>query len=197
MPARSASKGKSTLAGAAGWQSSHDLGDGLAVIDLQTLAAGHFQAARVQAEQTQDGGVDIGDVVAVLDRVETDFVGLAVGDAALDAAAGQPHREAVNVMIAAIRTLRAGCTAKLRTEDDERFVQQTAALQILEQPRDRLIHLQTVAGMVGTQTAVRVPDAGAAGTVLNLDETHAALHQATRGQQLHPKIARLRSIQSI
>ncbi len=138
--------------------------------------------------------MDIGDIMTVLDGMETNLVSFAVGDAALDAAAGQPHREAENVMIAAIRTLRAGRAAKLRGEDNQRFIEQAAALQILEQPGDGLIYLQAVVGVVGPQPAVSVPHPRAAGPVLNLDETHAALHQSARRQQLHPKIARLRPI---
>ena len=42
------------------------------------------------------------DVDAVLDGVEAELVGLAEGEARLDAAAGQPHREAVDVVVAAV-----------------------------------------------------------------------------------------------
>ena len=48
-----------------------DLADHLAVIDLQPLAAGDFQPARVEAELVQHRGVDVGDVVAVLDGVRS------------------------------------------------------------------------------------------------------------------------------
>src|SRR5262245_3073345 len=81
--------------------SGDDLADGFAEVDLQALVAGHFQLPRVEAELVQDGGVDVGDVVTVLGGMEADLIGGAVDDAALDAAAGQPHAEAVGVMIAA------------------------------------------------------------------------------------------------
>ncbi len=58
-----------------------NLPDRLAVVDLQPLAAGDLQLARVEAELVQDRGVDVGDVVAVLDGVEADLVGRAVDDA--------------------------------------------------------------------------------------------------------------------
>ncbi len=45
-----------------------------------------------------------GHVMAVLHRVKTELVRGAVGDAALDAAAGQPGGEAVGVMVAAVAT---------------------------------------------------------------------------------------------
>ena len=62
---------------------------------LEPFAAGNGEPARVEAELVQDRGVDVGDVVAVLDGVEAELVGRAVDDAALDAAAGQPDGEAV------------------------------------------------------------------------------------------------------
>src|SRR5215218_48236 len=70
--------------------SGDDLVYGRAVVDLEALATRHFELARVEAELVQDGGVDVGDVVAVFDGVEADLVGGAVGDAALDPAAGHP-----------------------------------------------------------------------------------------------------------
>src|SRR5688500_19672712 len=44
----------------------------------------------VEAQKVQNGGVEVADVVAVFDRFVAQLVGLAVGDAAFDAAAGQP-----------------------------------------------------------------------------------------------------------
>src|SRR6266851_3787589 len=55
----------------------------------------------IQAEQVQDRGVKIGDVAWVVDSPEAELVGRADGLAALDAGAGQPHREAVRVVVAA------------------------------------------------------------------------------------------------
>jgi hypothetical protein len=37
----------------------------VAVVYLQPLAAGHFEAAQVEAEQVADGRVQVGDVVAL------------------------------------------------------------------------------------------------------------------------------------
>src|SRR5262249_13174065 len=70
--------------------SGHDLPNGLAVVDVEPLAPGDLQPSRVQPEQVQDGGVDVGHVVPVLHRVEADLVGPAVDHAALDAAARHP-----------------------------------------------------------------------------------------------------------
>src|SRR5687768_12478898 len=91
-----------------GRRSGDDLPDRLAEVDLQALVAGDLQLVRVEAELAEHRGVDVGDVVAVLDGVEADLVGGAVGHAALDAAAGQPHGEAVGVMVPAVGVLRPG-----------------------------------------------------------------------------------------
>ena len=65
--------------------------------------------------------MNVGDVVPILDRVEAELVGRPVGDAAADAAAGQPGAEAIRVMVAAV-ALRAGRAAELGAPDDQRVV---------------------------------------------------------------------------
>src|SRR5207248_7589268 len=62
---------------------SQDFLDRPAQLDLQPLAAGHLEPVRVEAELVQHGGVDVGHVVAVLDRVKAQLVGRAVDDPAL------------------------------------------------------------------------------------------------------------------
>ena len=59
-------------------------------------------AGVVDAQAVQDRGVQVVDVDGVLDDVVAVVVGLAVGDAGLDAAAGQPDREAARMVVAAV-----------------------------------------------------------------------------------------------
>ena len=47
----------------------------------------------VEAHQVEDGGLEVVDVDLVLGDVEAEVVGFAVGDAGLDAAAGEEERE--------------------------------------------------------------------------------------------------------
>jgi hypothetical protein len=54
-----------------------------------------------------------------------------VGDAALDAAAGQPDAEAVGVMIAAIVALGGWSAAKLTAPNNQRVLQQASGAQVL------------------------------------------------------------------
>ena len=57
-----------------------------------------------------------------------------MNDAALDAAAGHPDREAERMMIAAIGAFGARCAAELGGPDDERLVEQAALLEIANKP---------------------------------------------------------------
>src|SRR5215467_14559433 len=60
----------------------------------------------VEAEQVQDRRVPVVDMHRLLDRLIAVVVGLAVGEAALDAAAGHPGRVRLVVVVAAVVTLR-------------------------------------------------------------------------------------------
>ena len=119
--------------------SRNDFLDRLAMVDVEAFAAGDFQAAGIEPELLQDRGVDVGDVVAILDGVEADFVGRAMHDAALESAAGHPDGEAEDVMVATVRSLRTRSATELGGEDDERFVEQAATVEILQQAADRLV----------------------------------------------------------
>src|SRR5262249_31797181 len=55
----------------------------------------------IESEQMQDSRVQIVDVRGVFGHVESEFVSLAKWGAGLDAAAREPHRESLVVMIAA------------------------------------------------------------------------------------------------
>src|SRR4051812_17482966 len=76
-----------------------DLKDRPAVVDFQSLPAGDLKLMGVEPELMEDGCVDVGHVVAVLDGMEADLVGRAVDDAPLHAAAGQPGGEALGVVV--------------------------------------------------------------------------------------------------
>ena len=95
----------------------------------------------IEAQQVQHRGVQVVNVDVFSDRMKAEFVGGAVDVAALDAAAGQPHREAVMVVVAAVdlARVRAGRgqfhrrrAAKFAAPDDQRLVEQAALLQVLQ-----------------------------------------------------------------
>ncbi len=103
----------------------------------------------VDAQAVQDRGVQVVDVDRVFRDVVAEVVGLAVGDAGLDAAAGQPDREAARMMVAAVvvgrqLALAVDRAAELAAPDDERVVQQAALLEVLDEGRAGLV------GVAGT-----------------------------------------------
>ena len=73
--------------------------------------------------------------------------------------------------------------AELAAPDDQRLVEQAAALQVLEQAGDRLVHRAAGLGVVRLDVAVGVPLA--AGAAVELDEADAPLDQPA-GQQAEP-----------
>src|SRR5262245_24290692 len=119
----------------------------------------------------------------ILDRVEAEFVGGAVCHSPANSAPGQPYRKSVRMVIATVRALSAWRPSELGGPDDQRLVEQSALLQILEQPADRLIYLGARGGVARLQRAVRVPRAGAAvGAMIYLNEPYATLHHSPCGQ---------------
>ncbi len=86
-------------------ESSDDLVDNFAKVFFEALAAGEDHAAGVEAELVQNSGVDVGDVVAVLDGVEAEFVSGAVGDPTFNTTAGHPDAKAVRVVVATVAEL--------------------------------------------------------------------------------------------
>jgi len=93
----------------------------------------------IEAEQVQNRRVQIVDVDFAFRRRETELVRRAVHVAASYAAAGQPHREAVIVVVAAIDfagvgtgrgQLDRGRAAKFTAPNHQRVLQHAALLQI-------------------------------------------------------------------
>jgi hypothetical protein len=87
----------------------------------------------------KDRSVNIGDVVAVLDRMEADLVGAAMNDAGFEATARHPCGKAERVVIAAVGVLGSRRSPELSCEDNDGFVQEAALFQIAKQAGDRLI----------------------------------------------------------
>ena len=78
------------------------------------------EAFVVEAEEVEDGGVEIVDGSDVFFRFPAECVGGAMGVAALDAGAGEPGGEAFGVMVApASAFLESRHTAELGAPDDQ------------------------------------------------------------------------------
>ena len=122
--------------------------------------------------------MDVGDVMAILHGVEPERIRRPVGDAARDAAAGQPGTEAVRMMISAARSFTMRRPAQLRRPDDQRFIEHAALLEVLEQAGDRQVDLAHLAQEAGPQTGVVIPAAGTAAAAEDLHETDAPFDHA-------------------
>ncbi len=77
-----------------------DLHDRVAVIDVQTFAAGNFEAAGIEAELMQYSSVNVRDIMSAFDGMETKFIGPSVNESALDSPAGHPDRKPVRMVLA-------------------------------------------------------------------------------------------------
>ena len=75
----------------------------------------------VEAEEVEEGGVEVVDVDLAVDDAEAEFVALAVDVTTLEAGAGHPHCEGFNVVIAAdgLAVLAHRGAAKFTTPDHE------------------------------------------------------------------------------
>ena len=108
--------------------------------DVSHHSAGHIGEAEItsgiavreslviQAQQVQDRRVQVVHVHSTLNRLVTDFVGLAVAEARLDSTACQENREAAGIVIPAVVALIEGRPAELATPPHQCVIQQTALL---------------------------------------------------------------------
>lgn len=136
----------------------------------------------LDAEQVQDGGVEVADVDRVLDDVVREFIGLAVDHAAAGTASGHPHGEAAGMMIAPVvvagkPALGVDGAAEFTAPDDEGVLEQTVAFEILDQAVGGLIDIATLGRHATADIGVVIPV-----VVVDLDEADAALDEAT-GEQ--------------
>ena len=93
----------------------------------------------------QNRRVQVVHVNLVLHDVEAEVIALAERDAGLDAAARQPHRECVRMMVAAVAAaLHHRRAAELAAPDHQRVLEQAALLQILDQRRGSLVRVVAV-----------------------------------------------------
>ena len=108
----------------------HDFPNHFTVINLEPLPSGDLEPVRIQTHKLKDGCVDIGDVMPVRDSMEAKFVRGSMCDAAFDAAAREPGRESLRMMIAA-GAFGSGRSSEFSAEDHERIVEETTLLEVL------------------------------------------------------------------
>ena len=151
----------------------------------------------VQAEQVQDGRVEVVGVNRINHGLEADLVGGPVRVPGLHAGPGKEGRERPVVVLAPLVVGRAieWCAAKLRRPDDQRVVEQAALLKVCQQSVDRPVNLLGQA-LVIHHVPVRIPITGGTG-VDQFDETNPALGQAPCRQTLPTKAVVLAGVQAV
>src|SRR6266511_3236989 len=170
---------------------SNDLFDDSAFDEREPLIPAQMwigQLTLVEAELAEDGRVEVAEVDGSLDGAQANGVGGAQHLAAFDSSARQPHAEAEIVVVAALAGFRLGRTAKFTAPQHQRAVEQSASLQILQEPRDGLVGFRGFAEMILFDVIMRVPlqvARPAAGNDTN--KAHAIFHQLAR-QQTAPAI---------
>src|SRR5687768_10022914 len=95
----------------------------------------------------QHGGMDVRNVMWMFDGVESKFIRRAVHDAPFDSAARQPCAKAIRMVISPI-SFGSWRAAELGAPHDERFIQHSATLKILQQTCDRFINLRGQLAMI-------------------------------------------------
>lgn len=88
------------------------------------MAEGEFFV--VQAEQVENGGVEIVHVEFVFDGFISPFISGAVGIAGTNAAAGQPNGESLRVVVASIVVLGEGSAAEFTAPPNKSVLEQTS-----------------------------------------------------------------------
>ena len=112
-----------------------DAGPGHIGVGESVVAAvvGVGEAPVVEAEGMQEGGLEVVDRDHVLHGPVSELVGRAVGITGLESASGQPQREAVAVVVAAVGPLRDREPAELAGPEDDGRVEQPALLEVLDE----------------------------------------------------------------
>ena len=146
----------------------------------------------VEAEQVQQRGVQVVDVDRIFHRPKAELVGLAIDLPRFEAAAGKPHREGIDVVIAAgvLPHFPHRRAAELATPDHDRVVEQSALFQVTDRARRwGWSIVKAFCGQVCFQcfgwSAVVIPVG-----VVELHEPHAAFDQPP-GQQAVAGVRRL------
>src|SRR5947209_6964089 len=117
--------------------------------------------------------VNLGEVLPVR-RLVTPLVALAVGRAALDAAARDPVGEAKRVVIASLAALGARHAAELRRPQDNGILQQAALLEVLDQRRRTARHADRERAMIARHILVGIPVASWKAVVATGPDLHEA-----------------------
>ena len=136
----------------------------------------------VDPHKVQHRGVEVVDHELLLDDPVAEVVGGTGDRAPLHAAASQPHRECLWVVVAAIGALGKRRPPEFTAPDHECGVEHPTVLEIPDQGRDGLIDRPRVVGMPLAELVVLIPAIGIDRWAGELHEPHSPLHHPA-GQQ--------------
>ena len=150
------------------------------------------QALMVEAHEVKNRGVEVPDVMAVLDRLMPDLVGGPVAGAGLDSSAGKPIGKALGVVITAVVvSLGDRLAAELSTPDHQGVFEKPALLQVGEQSGNRLVNFGAMNVQVLLNPVVSIPVLLLVPTTMvDLYKTNTTLNKAARDEALTRKRSR-------
>ena len=85
----------------------------------------------IEAEEMQDGGMEVVDVDLIFSDLIAVFVCRAIGHASADSGASQPRGKCVRMVRTADRAVVVGCATKFGGPDDQSFRQQPSLFEVL------------------------------------------------------------------
>ena len=125
----------------------------------------------------------------ILNGLETELIRGTVNPATLDAASGHPQTKSPMIVVATQSPPTSGgvhfdgwCAAKFARTHNQRFVQQSALLEVDDQRCQPLVALAGHRAMCRLDVGMAVP--GLKGTVPHLDKSDTAFDQPSRDEQL-------------
>ncbi len=140
-----------------------------------------------EAEEVEDGGVEIVDADGLFLGFVAELVSGTDDLAAADFSTGHPDGHRAGVVVAAEASLGDGHAAEFAVPDDEGIVEHAAGFEVGEQPGDGGVGGGGVAGVVCADVFVSVPGVEvlvAEAAVLKLDEADAAFDEAAGHEAL-------------
>src|SRR4030095_10405879 len=166
------------------FRSFHDFAGDVGEAKVAALeAVGEAQV--IEAEEVEDRGVEIVDMHRVARDVPADLVGFAIGEPAFDSATGEQDRKRIRMMISTGDLLVPGTilaqrgSAELTAPDDERFIEQSAFLEVVDQRRHGLVAHTGVEHQFVIEIRMMIP-----GSVDDIDEANATLHEPSREEAI-------------
>ncbi len=155
--------------GPSGWGGSgEEIADDLGVFDageaLVEALVLEDEAAVINAEAVEEGGVEVVHVHRVFHDVVAEVIGLAVDGAGADATAGEPHGEVPGMMIAPVGfggefALGIDGAPEFAAPDDEGGIEETALFEVGDQGGAGLIGVEALIADGGGEVVVLVPSA--------------------------------------